>query len=439
MTNKKRYIWSVSVALGGFLFGFDTVVISGANLPIKELWNLGPWLHGVFIMSMALWGTVFGALFGAIPCDKYGRKKTLLWIGILFFISAIGSAIAIDPYSFSFFRFIGGVGVGASTVAAPTYISEISSKNNRGQLVALYQFNIVLGILIAYFSNYFLKGVGGEIDWRFMLGVEALPAFVYTIIILYVPNSPRWLVIFKKDKNKAIEVLSEIYEKSRVNEKIKEIENSFVKNSKETLFSNVYNFHILLAFLIAFFNQFSGINFVLYYAPEILEQAGFASKDSLMGSVSIGAINLLFTLFGIRLIDRMGRKKLMLIGSLGYIISLFSIAWCYFSNPQPVIFLSFILVFVASHAVGQGTVIWVFISEIFPNHMRAKGQSFGTAIHWIFAALITAVAPGLINYLGNNPAPIFIIFGVMMIFQLLFVVLMMPETKGKSLEFMQLK
>ena len=439
MTNKKRYIWSVSVALAGFLFGFDTGVISGANLPIKDLWNLGPWFHGVFIMSMALWGTVFGALFGAIPCDKYGRKKTLLWIGILFFISAIGSAIAIDPYSFSFFRFIGGVGVGASTVAAPTYISEISSKNNRGQLVALYQFNIVLGILIAYFSNYFLKGVGGEIDWRFMLGVEALPAFIYTIIILYVPNSPRWLVLFKKDKNMAIQVLSEIYEKSRVNEKIKEIENSFVKNSKETLFSNVYNFHILLAFLIAFFNQFSGINFVLYYAPEILEQAGFASKDSLMGSVSIGAINLLFTLFGIRLIDRMGRKKLMLIGSLGYIISLFSIAWCYFSNPQPVIFLSFILVFVASHAVGQGTVIWVFISEIFPNHMRAKGQSFGTAIHWIFAALITAVAPGLINYLGNNPAPIFIIFGVMMIFQLLFVVLMMPETKGKSLEFMQLK
>ena len=179
MINKKRYIWSLSVALAGFLFGFDTVVISGANLPIKQLWGLDPWFHGVFIMSMALWGTVFGAFFGSIPCDRYGRKNTLVWIGVLFFTSAVGSAIAQDPYSFSFFRFIGGVGVGASTVASPTYISEISNKENRGKLVALYQFNIVFGILIAYFSNYLLQGVGGGIDWRLMLGVEAIPAFIY--------------------------------------------------------------------------------------------------------------------------------------------------------------------------------------------------------------------------------------------------------------------
>jgi len=438
MINKKRYIWSLSVALAGFLFGFDTVVISGANLPIKQLWGLDPWFHGVFIMSMALWGTVFGAFFGSIPCDRYGRKNTLIWIGVLFFTSAVGSAIAQDPYSFSFFRFIGGVGVGASTVASPTYISEISNKENRGKLVALYQFNIVFGILIAYFSNYLLQGVGGGIDWRLMLGVEAIPAFIYMIFVFYIPNSPRWLILFKKDRNAARKVLSEIYDSSEIELKIKQIENSVTKDSKESLFSSVYNFQILLAFLIAFFNQLSGINFVLYYAPEILEQAGFASKDSLMSSVSIGATNLLFTLIGIRLIDNIGRKKLMLIGSIGYIISLFSISWCYFNTPAPMVFLYFILIFVASHAIGQGTVIWVFISEIFPNNVRAKGQSLGTATHWIFAALITAVAPGLISYLGNNPAPIFILFGIMMILQLLFVMLMMPETKGKSLEMMKL-
>ena len=438
MINKKRYIWSLSVALAGFLFGFDTVVISGANLPIKQLWGLDPWFHGVFIMSMALWGTVFGAFFGSIPCDRYGRKNTLIWIGVLFFTSAVGSAIAQDPYSFSFFRFIGGVGVGASTVASPTYISEISNKENRGKLVALYQFNIVFGILIAYFSNYLLQGVGGGIDWRLMLGVEAIPAFIYMIFVFYIPNSPRWLILFKKDRNAARKVLSEIYDSSEIELKIKQIENSVTKDSKESLFSNTYNFQILLAFLIAFFNQLSGINFVLYYAPEILEQAGFASKDSLMSSVSIGATNLLFTLIGIRLIDNIGRKKLMLIGSIGYIISLFSISWCYFNTPEPMVFLYFILIFVASHAIGQGTVIWVFISEIFPNNVRAKGQSLGTATHWIFAALITAVAPGLISYLGNNPAPIFILFGIMMILQLLFVMLMMPETKGKSLEMMKL-
>ena len=199
MDKKKIFNWSITVALAGFLFGFDTVVISGANLPIKELWNTSPIFHGVFIMSMALWGTVIGSLFGSIPCDRIGRKNTLIWIGILFFISALGSAIAWDPYSFSFFRFIGGIGVGASTVASPTYISEISNKESRGKLVALYQFNIVFGILIAYFSNYLLQGFGGDIDWRYMLGVEAIPAIFYILFVLKVPNSPRWLILFKGD------------------------------------------------------------------------------------------------------------------------------------------------------------------------------------------------------------------------------------------------
>ena len=437
MINKKRYLWSFSVALAGFLFGFDTVVISGANLPIKELWNTSPVFHGIFIMSMALWGTVIGSMFGSIPCDKIGRKNTLIWIGVLFFTSAIGSAIAQDPYSFSFFRFIGGIGVGASTVASPTYISEISNKENRGKLVALYQFNIVFGILIAYFSNYLLQGVGGGMDWRLMLGIEAIPAFIYMIFVFYIPNSPRWLILFKKDKKAAQIVLSQIYQPSIVDQKIEEIEKANLNKSKENLFSKSYSFPILLAFMIAFFNQLSGINFVLYYAPEILESAGLATSDSLSSSVSIGFINLVFTMLGLRLIDEYGRKYLMFIGSIGYIISLFSIGVCFLYSLNSSLLLLFILLFVASHAIGQGTVIWVFISEIFPNNIRAKGQSLGTATHWVFAALITAITPYVINVLGNNPGMIFYFFGFMMILQLIFVIKIMPETKGISLEKMK--
>lgn len=436
MHNKKIFSWSISVALAGFLFGFDTVVISGANLPIKELWNTSPSFHGIFIMSMALWGTVIGSIFGSIPCDKIGRKSTLFWIGVLFFISAVGSAIAMDPYFFSFFRFIGGVGVGASTVASPTYISEISNKDNRGKLVALYQFNIVLGILIAYFSNFLLKDFGGDLDWRYMLGIEAIPAFFYILSILGIPKSPRWLILFRDDIGSARKILSQIYDEKDVENKILKIKNSIINKKSEKLFSGTFNYQIKLAFLLSFFNQLSGINFVLYYAPEILQTAGFGTSDSLISSISIGFINLIFTLIGLRLIDNYGRRNLMFIGSIGYIISLFTIGICFVYQLDSFILLFFILVFVASHAIGQGTVIWVFLSEIFPNHMRASGQSFGTAVHWIFAALITASTPIVINLLGNNPGMVFYLFAIMMIFQLLFVVKMMPETKGISLDKM---
>ena len=436
MHNKKIFSWSISVALAGFLFGFDTVVISGANLPIKELWNTSPSFHGIFIMSMALWGTVIGSIFGSIPCDKIGRKSTLFWIGVLFFISAVGSALAMDPYFFSFFRFIGGVGVGASTVASPTYISEISNKDNRGKLVALYQFNIVLGILIAYFSNFLLKDFGGDLDWRYMLGIEAIPAFFYILSILGIPKSPRWLILFRDDIGSARKILSQIYDEKDVENKILKIKNSIINKKSEKLFSGTFNYQIKLAFLLSFFNQLSGINFVLYYAPEILQTAGFGTSDSLISSISIGFINLIFTLIGLRLIDNYGRRNLMFIGSIGYIISLFTIGICFVYQLDSFILLFFILVFVASHAIGQGTVIWVFLSEIFPNHMRASGQSFGTAVHWIFAALITASTPIVINLLGNNPGMVFYLFAIMMIFQLLFVVKMMPETKGISLDKM---
>ncbi len=436
--------WSLTVALAGFLFGFDTVVISGANLPVRELWNLSPWFHGLFIMSMALWGTVLGSLTGGIPCDKFGRKKTLFWIGILYFASAVGSALSPDPYLFSFFRFIGGVGVGASSVAAPTYISEITTASNRGKLVALYQFNLVLGILIAFFSNYLLEGFQGENDWRWMLGVEAIPALLYTLLVMTVPESPRWLLHKKKADQQAFDILNRVYPKEEVQEKINTIKSELAKTSDQvSLFTKRYKKPLILAFLIAFFNQVSGINFILYYAPEILVKAGLATEDSLLNSISIGVVNLIFTFVGVGLIDRLGRRTLMYIGSFGYIISLVTVAWCFYSGGSPALLLTFILIFIASHAVGQGAVIWVFISEIFPNKVRAYGQSWGTGTHWVFAALITLLTPVFLDsedgIFKDNPWPIFAFFAFMMVLQLLFTKFMMPETKGISLEELEEK
>nr|WP_315231321.1 sugar porter family MFS transporter [uncultured Flavobacterium sp.] len=432
--------WSLTVAVAGFLFGFDTVVISGANLPIKELWHTTPLFHGIFIMSMALWGTVLGSLLGGIPCDKWGRKKTLFWIGILFLVSALGSAFAQDPYTFSFFRFIGGIGVGASSVAAPIYISEISTPQNRGKLGTLFQFNIVFGILIAFFSNYLFEGVGGENDWRWMIGIVALPAFIYSIIVLQIPDSPRWLILKKRDDAAGMKVLEMIYSKEEALESFHEIKKDLNETSvKESIFSKKYKLPVILAFLLAFFNQLSGINFILYYAPEILEMAGLGSKESLMNSILIGVTNLIFTIAGMRLIDVLGRKQLMIIGSLGYIISLGMVALAFYNNLGPIILMTSIMLFIASHAIGQGAVIWVFISEIFPNNVRANGQSFGTGIHWIFAALITLAGPVVIDLFKINPWPIFAFFAFMMVLQLVFVLFMMPETKGLSLEELEHK
>ncbi len=437
--NSKLFRISLTAALSGFLFGFDTVVISGANLPIKELWDTSPWFHGTFIMSMALWGTVVGSLFGGIPCDRFGRKKTLFWIGILYAVSALGSGIATDPYMFSFFRFIGGLGVGASSVAAPIYISEISSPENRGKLGGMYQFNLVLGILIAFISNYLLQGFGGDSDWRWMLGVEAIPALIYTLLVMSIPNSPRWLVLQKGDDEGALNTLKLIYTDEQAHKKLDDIKaHNPVSAAKEKLFSGNYKTPLILAFLIAFFNQLSGINFVLYYAPEILERAGLAAQESLFSSISIGIVNLIFTFVGVWLIDRLGRKQLMKIGSIGYIISLGMVGWCFYTGASSVLLLTFILVFIASHAIGQGAVIWVFISEIFPNKVRAFGQSWGTGTHWVFAAIITLITPIFLDsdkgIFKDNPWPIFMFFAGMMVLQLLFVLFMMPETKGISLE-----
>ena len=432
----KSFKWIIVAALSGFLFGFDTVVISGANLPIKELWSTTPIFHGFFIMSMALWGTVIGALFGSLPANRLGRKVTLTWIGFFFFFSALGSALAVDPYTFSFFRFIGGIAVGVSSVTAPIYISEITTPKNRGTLGVLYQFSLVFGILIAYFSNYLLTGFDGSNDWRWMLGIEAIPALLYLLMTLYIPDSPRWLVLFKNDDLTAQKVLEVIYtNKSEADDVLKSIKTTDNTVSKENnLFIPRFKKTILLAFFISFFNQLSGINFILYYAPEILEMGGFATKESLFNSVIIGLTNIVFTFGGLLLIDRLGRKQLLVIGSIGYIIGLCGVssAFYYEWNPQLIAF--FIFAFIAAHGIGQGTVIWVFISEIFPNRIRALGQSFGSGIHWVFAALITLLGPSVIEIYNNNPWPIFAFFAFMMVLQLLFSIFIMPETKGKSLE-----
>ena len=446
MNKNKLFQWSIVAALAGFIFGFDTVVISGANLPIKQLWHTSPLFHGFFIMSMALWGTLFGSIFGGIPTEKYGRKKVLFWIGILFAISAFGSAFAQDPYTFSFFRFVGGLGIGVSSVVAPTYISEISTPATRGKLGAMYQFNIVFGILIAFLSNYFLQGVGGVNDWRWMLGVLAIPAIIYTIMVMGVPESPRWLVTKKNDLAKAKETLLLI----GVEDADAEIASIIKSNMHESpagrpsaFFSSKHKTIIWLAFLIAFFNQLSGINFILYYAPEILSKIGLGAKDSLLNSIAIGGTNLIFTFVGVYLIDRLGRKKLLIIGSLGYIVSLVMVAGCFASHASPVILMSFLLLFIAAHAIGQGAVIWVFISEIFPNKIRATGQSFGASVHWVFAAIITLITPIFLDdkngIFKDNPWPIFAFFAGMMVLQLIWVLTKMPETKGISLEQMEEK
>jgi len=423
--------WSITAALAGFLFGFDTVVISGADKQLQSLWGSSDFFHGTIVMAMALWGTVVGSLFGSIPTRILGRKQTLLWIGILYTVSALGSAFANDPYVFAVFRFLGGLGVGASTIAAPAYISEIAPAKDRGRLVGLYQFNIVFGILIAFVSNYFLSGLG-ENAWRYMMGIEALPALVYTAMVIGIPKSPRWLYL-NNEKEKAEAIIRSAYNEIDANQLINDIsKEQVVHPANESIFTPKYRFILKLAFLIAFFNQFSGINAFLYYAPRIFEEGGLGNSTALLSSVGIGVINLIFTFIGINLIDRLGRKTLMYIGSVGYTISLSLIAASFLLAWEGLALPVFLFLFIASHAIGQGAVIWVFISEIYPNHLRSAGQSFGTSTHWVLAAIIPSLVPVLFASIGAGI--VFAVFAFMMVLQLLFVYFWMPETKGVSLE-----
>lgn len=437
----KNYVLflSITAALGGFLFGFDTAVISGAERDIQALWNLSDLSHGLAV-AIALYGTVIGALFGGIPANKYGRKASLLWIGVFYLVSAVGSALATDVNTFMVFRFIGGLGVGASSVVAPMYISEIAPAKRRGLLVALYQFNIVLGILVAYLSNFLIGTANLEEAWRWMLGVEAIPALIYSILIVKVPKSPRWLIAKRMDVAAAREILTRTDPEgveTAINLAMEEAKTLKGNLRVSMLFRSKYRKISLMAFLIAFFNQLSGINAIIYFAPRIFESAGISTEDALLSTIGIGLMNLVATMLGLFLIDKLGRKKLMIIGSFGYILFLSLMAYSYFGGAiEPHWLPVFVFGFVASHALGQGAVIWVFISEIFPNELRAFGQSLGSLTHWIFAALIANVFPLVANSFGAGN--IFAFFAVMMVLQLIWVLTKMPETKGRSLEEIQL-
>lgn len=523
MKKSQVLLWAITSSLAGFLFGFDTVVISGAEKYIQDLWSLSGSMHG-WALSAALWGTVIGSLIGGFPTNKFGRKKTLISIGFLYLISAIGSALANDVYTFMIARAIGGLGVGISTIAAPLFISEIAPAKDRGKLTGMFQFNIVFGILVAFFSNYLIGTlVADSTAWRWMLGVEAVPALIYAVMTFTLPESPRWLITHANKREEGAAIFRKINPEmtdAEIETLVKEVENSIgTKVTKTRFWSKRLSIPIMLAFLIAFFNQLSGINVILYFAPRLLDLAGIS--DSLAASISLGVTNLIFTFVGLWLIDKLGRRMLLYIGSFGYILSLGICAIAFLSITEfkvvssaidlmgsssqliqvenkvgyrtpadedkinvdfevskkalvtaselkkyegdKIIFpqnastqevkaiaekakadagallggtswliLICIVAFIAAHAIGQGTVIWVFISEIFPNDHRAAGQSLGSFTHWIFAAVLTLLFPIAIKTF--DAGYIFAFFAFMMVLQLVWVKFMVPETKGRSLE-----
>jgi len=444
---KQIFLWSITSALAGFLFGFDTVVISGAEQTIQKLWNLSSTMHGL-VMGSALYGTVLGSLIGGWPTDKFGRKRTLLFIGLLYMLSAVGCAFANDVGVFVAARFIGGLGIGISTVVSPLYISEIAPPNYRGRLAGMFQFNIVFGIVIAFLSNAILAKIGGDQAWRWMLGIAAFPSVVYAMMCFGLPESPRWLIGRKGDRAAGLAVLKLIEpEQSDAQLSAHAYEIQKAATTEQTTAAGFWSRRlrtpILLAFLVAFFNQLSGINAILYFAPRIFEMTGLGERTAMLQSVGIGVTNLLFTFVGLWLIDRLGRRTLLYIGSFGYLISLGLTAWAFFTQHFAIVPIC-IFAFIAAHAVGQGTVIWVLISEVFPNRHRAEGQALGSFTHWIFAALLTTVFPKMVELSGANEHPqragyIFAFFGFMMFLQLVWVKTMVPETKGITLEDMQAK
>ncbi len=434
--NGRIFFWSLTSALAGFLFGFDTVVISGAEKTIQALWGLSPGIHGI-AMASALYGTVVGSLLGGWPADRFGRKATLLWIGVLYFVGAVASGLATNVTMFIVARVIGGVGIGISTVVAPMYISEIAPAKHRGRLAGMFQFNIVFGILIAYVSNDLLAGIGAN-AWRWMLGVAAFPSLIYAAFCFFLPESPRWLLSRKNDREAGLEVLRRIEPEAPPAELTAEADAIIAASAEKADSGHFWTTRlrkpILLAILIAFFNQMSGINAILYFAPRIFELSGLAAKAALLQSIGIGVTNLVFTFVGLWLIDRLGRRTLLYIGSFGYIASLGLVAWAFFNNHFSIVPIC-IFAFIAAHAIGQGAVIWVFISEIFPNRHRAEGQTLGSFTHWIFAAALTTFFPRMVA--SFPPGYVFSFFAGMMVLQLIWVKTMVPETKGIPLEQIQ--
>lgn len=444
MKQKKHVLFfTIVAALGGLLFGFDTAVISGTTDWLQKVYHLNSFWLG-FTVASALIGTMVGSIFIGKPTDKYGRKLILIALAVLYFVSAVGSALAWDWYSFLIFRFIGGLGVGGASVVSPMYIAEISPAKYRGRLVAITQFNIVLGILLAFFSNYIISGLNlGVVEWRWMFGVEAIPALAFFFLLFLNPDSPRWLIAVGR-VNEAKVVLNKCgTDSGNIELEINEIKKSLDlehHNLKESFYSKKYIKPILLAVVIAAFNQLSGINALMYYAPYIFKLAGAGEKSALLQTVAIGGTNLVFTILALIIIDNFGRKKLMIIGSIGYIISLISTSVAFYNNGTDftstgsVVVLVSLIVFIASHAFGQGAVIWVFISEIFPNRIRARGQALGSFTLWFMAAVISWTFP---MFAELSPGFTFAFYAACMVVQLIWVVKVMPETKGISLEEIQ--
>jgi len=461
MNRSVLYRSTIVAALGGLLFGFDTAVISGAEQTLETLFQgtyetLAGYMSGLgflgrtgfwhgFTTASALIGTIIGAWLASRPSDSVGRRKTLIGLAVLYFVSAVGSGLAWGWSSFVIARFIGGLAVGGSSVVGPIYIAEISPAKSRGRLVAVMQFNIVFGILLAFLSNYIVGRMNlGATEWRWMFGVEALPAAAFFLLLFGNPQSPRWLMT-KGRSDEARQTLAALGEPA-VDLEMQQIQESLDlthHTSEEPFFCKKYMKPIMLAFLIAAFNQLSGINALLYYSKRIFEMAGASGTSALLQSVIVGATNLVVTIAAMAIIDHFGRKKLMLVGSIGYIISLSSAAWAFHYGVDSIVLPSFLL-FIASHAFGQGAVIWVFISEIFPNRVRAKGQALGCFTHWFMCAAISWTFPMLVgkaNAPGANQAGarVFAFYAGMMVLQLIFVILMMPETKGVPLEEIQKK
>lgn len=429
--NLRVFSWSIIVALGGFLFGFDTAVISGVEKSIQELFQLSPFWQG-FTISSALIGTVIGALVSGNPADKYGRKPILYLTAFLFAFSAIGSGLAHNLSLFIAFRFIGGIAVGASSVIAPMYISEISPAPIRGRMTALFQFNVIFGILIAYVSNYLLRNIDGADSWRWMLGVGGLPAVVFFFLLYLVPESPRYLI--KTGKAALAKAVLLSIEVGDVNKEIADIERT-MGQKKENLFSGRFNKPIAIAFLVAMFNQFSGINAILYYAPRIFELSGLSAADAFLQPVLIGVTNAVFTMLGLVIIDRVGRKKLLIYGSIGMAVCLGLVARSFYQQHfEGYELLIFLIGYIMFFAFSTGAVIWVLISEVFPNSVRGQGQSLGCFTHWFFATVITFLFPVVVGGSTFGSGYAFTFFALMMVIQAIVVWKYFPETKGKTLE-----
>jgi sugar porter (SP) family MFS transporter len=428
---------TVVAALGGLLFGFDTAVIAGATKALTDLFHLSPASLGLTV-AVALWGTIFGAMLAGIPGDKYGRRDSLRGLAVLFFASAVGCALSWNWLSLVIFRFVAGLAIGGSSVLGPMYIAEIAPAKWRGRLVGFFQFNVVFGILLAYFSNYVIGTMSlGASEWRWKLGISAAPAAVFFLMLFYIPRSPRWLA--KKGRtDEARMVLNEIGEDNPEEELRQIVESIDAEHAgaKQSLFSQKYRFPVLLAIMVGMFNQLAGINSILYYLNDIFARAGFNKVSGDRQAVVIGATNLVFTMLAMSVIDKVGRKTMLLIGSVGTAVCLAFVSVIFNTGKHENLLIGPLIGYIAFFAFSQGAVIWVYISEIFPNAVRAKGQSLGSFTHWVMTAVLSWIFPFLS---ARSAAVPFAFFSGMMVLQFFVVLFIFPETKGVTLEEMQHK